>query len=466
MFLVGPVGTLGSVGAITVCGAGVCGLISAMLLAEDGHRVTVLERDPAPPPEPEAAWDAWERRGVNQFRLPHFLMPGFRALMDRELPIVVEELLAGGANRFNLLGPFADAMDPEGEHVTVTARRPIVEAAVARAAARTGGVEVRRGVAVAGIVVESGRVVGVRTDGGEEVRGDLLVDAGGRRSPMSRWVTEAGLPAPIVEEEDSGLVYYGCHVRLPDGADATGPDLAYFGSLGLLRLPADRGIIGVGVIASSEDAALRVLRKDGPWRAVLALLPGGTELLGCEQVSPLVGIAGIEDRWRRYVVDGAPVAPGAVSVADAWAATNPTLGRGITLGAHHAVALRDVLRTVGADDADVVVRAFDDVTEERFTPWYRATVWHDRHRLAELDDAIAGEERTIDREWEAYRRFEAATMGDPMLLDRMLGGLHLRETPLDIVRDPAVLARLDELGAKVPPAEGPTRAEVLAAAGV
>ena len=37
--------------AITVLGAGVCGLATAMLLARDGHDVTVLERDPDPVPD-------------------------------------------------------------------------------------------------------------------------------------------------------------------------------------------------------------------------------------------------------------------------------------------------------------------------------------------------------------------------------------------------------------------------------
>ncbi len=37
---------------IVVLGAGLNGLCTALLLARDGHTVTVFERDPAPPPDP------------------------------------------------------------------------------------------------------------------------------------------------------------------------------------------------------------------------------------------------------------------------------------------------------------------------------------------------------------------------------------------------------------------------------
>ena len=60
---------------IVVTGGGVAGLVGAMLLAEDGHEVTLLERDAAEPPVPAEAWEHWERTGVNQFRLLHFFSP-------------------------------------------------------------------------------------------------------------------------------------------------------------------------------------------------------------------------------------------------------------------------------------------------------------------------------------------------------------------------------------------------------
>ena len=74
---------------IIVLGGGDVGLSTAMMLARQGHGVTVLERDGTPNPgSPEDAWQAWDRRGVAQFRQPHFLHAAARHIVDRELPEV------------------------------------------------------------------------------------------------------------------------------------------------------------------------------------------------------------------------------------------------------------------------------------------------------------------------------------------------------------------------------------------
>src|SRR4051794_7957426 len=214
---------------IVVIGGGVGGLTSAMLLARDGHEVTVLERDPTVPPDnADAAWNNWERRGVNQFRMIHLFAPRFHALLRAELPDVIDEVEALGAIRFNpmLLVPEETSggyRESDAEFTMVSARRPVMETALARAGARTDRLEVRRGAAGAGLLTDGEapngvpNVVGVRLDTGEELRADLVVDAAGRRSALPAMLGAVGARAPDEELEDSGFMYYGRHFRSADG---------------------------------------------------------------------------------------------------------------------------------------------------------------------------------------------------------------------------------------------------------
>ena len=102
-------------------------------------------------------------------------------------------------------------------------------------------------------------------------------------------------------------------------------------------------------------------------------------------------MAKIEDRHRRFTVDGVPVATGVAAVADSWACTNPSLGRGAPLGLLHCLALRDTLRATGVDDPAAFSAAWARATDAAVEPWYRATLSFDRHRLAEIDAEIRGE---------------------------------------------------------------------------
>ena len=83
---------------IVVLGAGISGLVAGLLLARDGHDVTLLERDPGAVPEGrDAAWEDWSRDGVAQFRQAHYLCPAAAPFFEPELPDVVDALAAAGA---------------------------------------------------------------------------------------------------------------------------------------------------------------------------------------------------------------------------------------------------------------------------------------------------------------------------------------------------------------------------------
>src|SRR5689334_15052197 len=403
-----------TVAEILVLGAGLNGLSTAMLLARDGHQVTILERDPAPPSEtgPEQAWEAWERRGVSQFRLPHVMLPRWRELMERELPEVLDEVLGAGGLRLNLLAMLPESRrgplrDEDERFVTVTARRPVLEAAVAAAARRTPGVTVRRGVAVTGLLADpppgraagsgAARVRGVLAAGGQALRADLVVDCGGRRSPLGSWLEAIGAPRPAEEREDCGFVYYGRHFRTRTGElpRAETNMLQHYDSVSVLTLPGDNGTWSVVFTTASRDRRLRALRDPDRWDAALARYPLVAHWRDGEPITGVDVMAGLEDRYRRLVAGGDPVATGIVAVGDAWACTNPSLGRGASIGLVHACALRDVLREVGAGgisgDQEKLVRRFDEVTVAAVEPLYRATLWFDRGRLAELAADAAGD---------------------------------------------------------------------------
>ena len=63
--------------SIILCGGGPIGLLTSVMFARDGHRVTILENDPqSTPDQPVAAWESRERRGVAQFGSRTTCSPG------------------------------------------------------------------------------------------------------------------------------------------------------------------------------------------------------------------------------------------------------------------------------------------------------------------------------------------------------------------------------------------------------
>jgi 2-polyprenyl-6-methoxyphenol hydroxylase-like FAD-dependent oxidoreductase len=468
------------VARIVVIGAGVVALGAAMLLAGDGHQVIVLERDPADPPDdPAEAWEQWQRPGLNQFRLPHAFLGGYREVLDTELPEVSKALQDAGALRVNFIRDVLPEemsggwRDGDERYEWLTGRRPVMEAATAAVAQSTPGVEVRRGTAVAGLISGAAalsgvpQVTGVRTKAGESIPADLVVDMTGRRSGLPGWLAEIGARGPAEELEDCGFVYYGRHFRSADGSTPAmiGPTQMNWGSITSLTLPADNGTWAVVLETGSKDKAMRSLREPDRWSAVARSLPLVAHWLDGTPIDDGVQVmAGLEDRYRGFVVDGMPVATGVVAIADSWACSNPANGRGASIGMLHARTLRDQLRAVGPDDPAAFATAFHKATAESVEPWYRATLATDRHRLGEIEAGIRGEAYDSPDRWYQLEKAQDAAFGqDPDCARAVLDIRLVLRGPDEVLARPGLREKTLRLGSgwRDGPFLGPDREQLL-----
>jgi 2-polyprenyl-6-methoxyphenol hydroxylase-like FAD-dependent oxidoreductase len=463
---------------IVVLGAGICGLVAGLLLARDGHDVTLLERDPAAVPEaPDAAWEDWARDGVAQFRQAHYLQPRGRAILEAELPDVCDALAAAGACRFDVLSimppTITDRSPREGDErfVTLTARRPVFEQVLARAAAEQDGLDVRRGVGVSGLTTDAydgvAHVAGVVLEGGERLPADLVVDAMGRRSPMVGWLAEvAGTPV-AQESEDSGFIYYTRFYRsrangLPPFRSAP---LTPLGSFTILILPSDNDTWSVTLYTAAGDRPLKRLREAEAWEAVVAACPAHSQWLDGEPITGVLPMGGIVDRYRRLVADGRPAVTGVALLADAWACVNPSSGRGMSLGILHAQHLRDLVREEIEDPAQFAL-GWDACTETHLMPWYRDTVNEDRTRLRELEALRRGEPppRSEGPAAAIAAALPAAIPNDPDVFRAFVETRACLSTLRDVLARPGMAERILALAETHEPVRppGPDREQLLA----
>jgi flavin-dependent dehydrogenase len=242
------------------------------------------------------------------------------------------------------------------------------------------------------------------------------------------------------------------------------PLLQDYGSVSILTLPADNGTWGVGIIVSARDKAARALKDVATWDRALAAFPLAAHWADGESIDPGVAVlAGVEDRHRDYWPDGTPVVTGVVPVGDSWACTNPSLGRGATIGLMHALALRDAIRNGDLDAPAKFARQYATATAETVEPWYRATLSYDRARLAEVDAEIEGRPHDADEVWQLTRAVASAAGKDGEVLRGRLGVAGLLQSVEEVFATPGMIERVLELGGgwRDEPTYGPSREEFL-----
>lgn len=461
-------------GSIIVCGGSMIGMCTALMLAQDKHQVTVLEADPdAPPDTPVEAWQRWRRRGVGQFHQPHNLFARFRKVCDEELPGLTGRLLTAGCVWVDYVAAMPPTItdrrsQPGDERLRfVTGRRPVVEAAIARVAEEQPGLTVRRGARIDALVpgrqalASVPHITGVHLTTGETIRADLVIDATGRRTRSASWLVAAGAQPPYSEARDRGYAYY---TRFYTGTppELLGRAVTPLGSISVLTLPADNNTWSVTIFGLSDDRSIKMLRRPDAFERVVAACPLQAHWLDGKPITGVLPMAGVLDTYHRHIIDGAPVVTGFATVGDAWACTNPSAGRGLSMGIVQAQMLRRAVAS-HAHNPVQLARAYDAATEQLVTPLYRDQVAADTARVAEMDAARQGAPPPPPppSSW-VTGRLPAAAATEPDAFRGLIEIVTCMELPSKVLARPAVQSAIARAASGSPPTPpGPDREQLL-----
>lgn len=438
---------------------------TALLLARDGHRVTLIERDWLHVGEPLGAM-AWERRGIAHFMQPHAFIPRGRAELRQHLPDVYDALVEAGASDVDLRPKLPGDARPEDVDLQyMGVRRPLIEWALRRAVLDEPRIQLHDGVSATGVGTDDGRVSSVRF-GDAELEVELIVDACGRRTATADWIGKTD----GVETTHCGVIYYSRYYRIRDGVELpSGPWLVGpRGDLGYLAystFPGDNGTFAGLLAVPPGVPGWRVLKDAAAFEAAMASIPTMRGWINPDSVEPLTDVmtmAGLRNTIRNYDPTSTI---GLVPVGDALCHTDPVLAHGLAFALIHAATLTGALR----DHADVGDAA--GVYAETVTPALRERFAFASELDAQRQRMWLGESVDFAHHDGDYALFSMVAAAAAATVDAEAARVFVRRIGLlDSTRvldaDQTMQRRIEvlfeEIARKPRPAAGPNREDMMA----
>ncbi len=463
---------------VVVLGAGVGGLAAALTLGRSGHRVTLVERDPASIGDPQDSVD-WSRRGISHFLQAHAFTSRGRLELLRELPDVHQSLLDAGADDIDLAAklPGGERRPEDDELRFLGVRRSLIEWALRKAVSAEPGIEVRAEVTATGLEGIAGavpRVTGVRTTQGT-MAADLVIDAMGRRSPVHGWIAGLGGTPMAETSSDCGVLYYTRYYRvragraLPDGPWLPSPraDLGY----GVFStFPGDNGTFAALIAIPPGAQDLKRLRHAAAFDAATALMPALWSWVNPDTAEPITDVLpmGSLQNTLRTPISGRPPAIGLISIGDALCHTDPVFSLGLAFCLIDARELRTALEAHG-EDVEGVALAFDAAVRPDMVERYDFATALDDLRVRRW----TGETFDISRrDGGSYPLFitaagMVAALVDPEVFRRILRRNSFLDSLQGVDADVVLQERIEAIFATImatpPPRPGPARDELLEA---
>jgi 2-polyprenyl-6-methoxyphenol hydroxylase-like FAD-dependent oxidoreductase len=469
---------------IIIAGGSVSGLACALALNQAGHTVQILERETTRPPQTVAqAHDSWPRPTVPQAVHSHaFGSLGVGLLHDRA-PEVYRALVEAGAAEISLaerMPPtLADKTPQRGDEELrmLGCRRSTFELILRQQVLARPGVRLEQPVTIRGLeLAASGppRVTGVRDGAGKTWRGDVVIDATGRRSDVADWLADAGVAVAEDRLEDCEITYYTRFYRLL-APRPPGPLNRGFGAGWLwdfytaVLFLGDNQTFSISIGVLPEDKESKLLRVPGAFTAVLRAIPllaPWVEEGVSEPISEVHAMGGLDNSLRGFGTTPEQTVPGLLRAGDAVCTTNPAYGRGVSLALAHAYQLADVL-AAHPDPSPQQSKEAAAATCRLMTPWWTDSTVNDRGRAAMWRAALHGGQPPSPPEGVVtFGAAAAAAATDPFVWRRMARVMMSLSPPATLYGDDEVRQRVRKAlaqGGHGPGMPGPSREQFVEA---
>jgi 2-polyprenyl-6-methoxyphenol hydroxylase-like FAD-dependent oxidoreductase len=339
-----------------VIGGSVAGLMSARVLADHFEQVLVLERD-------HIAEEPAIHKSIPQGNHLHNLLLGGQQVASRLYPDFADRLQKLGAVHLRmgkdnaLLLPDSKAYslggvvrEPRDLGIDMYCQsRGLLEYCVRQCTQECANISFRSDCAVRDLVCANKRVSGVvyyHDRGSHLVTSDLVVDAGGRRSHVPRWLKESGFAVPQETIIGVDFAYTSTKYRIPNYSEAErvlfvlprGPDSPNLGIIEEIESNIFHVSLGgrFGYFPPSEESGFLAFAKSLHSCKLYDLIRDA------ERVTEITTHRFPTSLWRHYERLAA-FPEGFLTLGDAVASFNPIYAQGMSSAALQVQALQGLL---------------------------------------------------------------------------------------------------------------------------